>query len=74
MGFTDGKNVSRTIRTGFMDIFSVSHSTLKPYGKMLCHGKNLYEGPFAWLLLYTLLAIQCENINFWNFYIDTVYV
>ena len=27
MGFTDGKDVSRTQRTGFTDTFSVSHNT-----------------------------------------------
>ena len=68
MGFMDGKDVSRTIRTGFMDIFSVSHSTWELMETHFVMDKTLYKGHLAWLLLYTLSAIRCENINFWNFY------
>ena len=39
-GFTDDKDASRTIRTGFTDRFVVSNATRDIYGKTLSHGRK----------------------------------
>ena len=50
----DGRDVSRTIRTGFTDIFSVSHSTQELTERHFVMDKTLYKGHLVWLLLYTM--------------------
>ena len=49
MGFTDGKVLSRTIRTGFMDTFEVSHSPRELTERRFVMDKTLYKGHWAWL-------------------------
>ena len=51
MGLMDGKDVSRTIRTGFTDTFLVSHSTRELTERCFVMDKTLYKGHLAWLLL-----------------------
>ena len=51
MGFTDGKDVSRTISTGFTDIFSVSHSIWELTERHFVMDKTVYKGRLARLLL-----------------------
>ena len=57
MGFTDDKDASRTIRTGFTDRFVLSHNTKLRF----LMDKSLYKGHLAWLLL----------IQFWHLDDDT---
>ena len=47
IGFMDGNDVSRTIRTGFTDIFSVSHSTQELTERCFVMNKTLYKGHLA---------------------------
>ena len=55
MGFTDGKDVSRTIRTGFTDTFLVSHITRELTERYFVMDKTLCKIHLPWLLLmYTL--------------------
>ena len=60
MGFSDEKDASRTIRTGFMDRIVVSHDTRELTEKsFLIHG-SLYKGYLAWLfLIYTFCNSMC---------------
>ena len=51
MGFTDGKDISRTIMTGFTDTFLVSHNTWELTERRFVIDKTLYKGHLAWLLL-----------------------
>ena len=43
MGFTDDKNTSRTIRTGFMDVIIVSHDTWEITERRFLMDKSLYK-------------------------------
>ena len=63
MGFTDGKDIPRTIRIGFTDIFSVLHSTRELTERHFVMDKTLYKGHLAWFLLYMLQSI-CETSHF----------
>ena len=51
MVFTDDKDASRTIRTGFMDRFFVSHCTRELTERRFGLDESLYKGHLAWLLL-----------------------
>ena len=44
MGFIDDKDASRTIRTGFMDRFVVSHDTREFTERRFLMDKSLYKG------------------------------
>ena len=60
MGFTDEKDASRTIRTGFTDRNVVSHDTRELTEKSFLMHENLYKGHLAWLLLiYTFCNSMC---------------
>ena len=62
MGFTEGKDVSRTIRAGFTDTFVVSHSTQELTERCFVMHKTLYKGHLAWLLLlYTFGNSMCKH-------------
>ena len=72
MGFTDEKDASRTIRTGFMDRNVVSHDTRELTERCFIMHESLYKGHFAWLLLiYTFCYLMCIH-QFLEAY--TVYV
>ena len=64
MGFTDGKDVSRTIRTGFTDTLVVSHSTRELTERRFVMDKTLYKDHWAWVLLIYTFANSIANINF----------
>ena len=55
MGFTDNKDASRTIRTGFTDRFVVSHDTCKVTERHFLMDESRYKGHLAWLLLIQFL-------------------
>ena len=55
MGFTDDKDASRTIRTGFTDRFVISHNTGEVTERLFLMDKSLYNRQFAWLLLMHIL-------------------
>ena len=74
MGFTDGKNVSRTIRTGFMDIFSVSHSTLKLMERCFVMEKTYMRAPLLGFCYIHFWQFNVKTSIFGTFTIDTVYV
>ena len=50
MGFTDDKDVSRTIRTEFTDTFLVSHNTRELTETCFVMDESLYKGHLAWLI------------------------
>ena len=50
-GFTDDKDTSKTIRTGFTDRFVVFHATREVMERSFLMDKSLYKGQLAWLLL-----------------------
>ena len=75
MGIMDGKDVSRTIRTGFTDTFVVSHSTRELMERRFVMDKTLYKGHWAWLLLiFTFDNSMCKHQFLETFTVDTVYV
>ena len=49
MGFTDDKNTSRTIRTGFTDVIIVSHDTWEFTERRFLMDKSLYKWHQAWV-------------------------
>ena len=51
----DNKDASRTIRTGFMGKFVVSHDTLKVTERCFFMDESLHKGHLAWLLLIQFL-------------------
>ena len=73
-GFTDNKDTSRTIRTGFTDRIVVSHDTWELTERRFLMGESLYKGALALAFAHTLSAARCEYINFGNFTAYTVYV
>ena len=56
MGFTDKKDASSTIRTGFIDRIVVSHDTRELTERRFLMHKSLYKGHLAWVLLIFALA------------------
>ena len=59
-GFTDDKDTSRTIRTGFTDRIVVSHDTWELTERRFLIDKSLYKGYLACLLLiYTFCNSMC---------------
>ena len=72
-GFTDDKDASRTIRTGFTDRIAVSQDTQELTERRFLMDESLYKGDLAWAFAHALSAIRCEDINFWNFTAYTVY-
>ena len=75
MGFANGKDISRTIRTGFTDTFVVSHSTRELMVRRFVMDKTLYKGHWAWLLLiYTFGNLMCKHQLLETFTVDTAYV
>ena len=74
-GFMDGKDISRTIRTGFMDTFVVSHSTRELMERRFVMDKTLYTSHWAWLLLiYTFGNSMYKHQFLETFTVDTIYV
>ena len=82
MGFTDEKDVSRTIRMGFTDRFVVSHATREVTERHFLMDKSLYKGHMAWLLLIHILhfdediSIQQLNNRYWIYlriYFDGIF-
>ena len=53
IAFTDDKDASRTIRTGFTDRFVVSHTTQEVLERHFLMDENLYKSYLAWLCSYT---------------------
>ena len=51
MGFTDDKDTSRTVRTGFTDRIVVSHDTRVLTERHFLMDESLYKGHLTWLLL-----------------------
>ena len=58
MGFTDDKDTSKTIRTGFTDRFAVSHETWEVTERCFLMDKSLYKGHLPWLLLMQFLHLD----------------
>ena len=63
-GFTDDKDASRTIRTGFTDRFVVSHCTREFMERRLLIDESLYKGHFAWILLIHILHFNEDTSMF----------
>ena len=55
MGFTDNKDASRTISTGFTDRFVVSHDTWEVTERCFLMDESLQKGHLTWLLLIQFL-------------------
>ena len=55
MGFTDDKDASRTIRTGFTDRFVVSHALREFMERHFLIDESLYNGQLTWLFLIHIL-------------------
>ena len=54
-GFMDDKDVSITIRMGFMDRFVVSHALREVTERSFLMDESLYKGYLAWLFLIHIL-------------------
>ena len=50
MGYTDEKDASRTIRTGFTDRIVVSHDTRELIERRFLMHESLYKGHLTWLI------------------------
>ena len=71
MGFTDGKDDLRTIRTGFTDTLALGNLTERHF----VMDKTLYKGHWAWLLLiYTFGNSMCKHQFLETFTVDPVYI
>ena len=57
MAFTNYKDASRTIRTGFTDVMVVSHDTQEFTERRFLMDETLYKGQQAWLSPMALSAI-----------------
>ena len=57
-----------------MNTFLVSHNTRNLRKDVLSWTKAYIRGTLLGFCQYILSPIQCENINFWNFIVDIVYV
>ena len=64
IGFTDDKDASRSIRTGFTDRFVVSHATREVTERHFFMDESLYKGHFAWLLLIHILHFDEDTSIF----------
>ena len=64
MGFTDDKDASRTIRTGFTDGIVVSHDTRQLMERCFLMDESLYKGHLAWLLLIHFLQFDVNTSIF----------
>ena len=62
MGFTDDKDASRTIRTGFMNVIVVSHDTQEFTERRFLMNKSLYKGHQAWLSQIALSAVLGDPV------------
>ena len=58
MGFTDDKDASRTIRTGFTDGSVVSYDTREFTERRFLTDKSLYKGHQAWVSQMALSAVR----------------
>ena len=60
MGFTDDKDTSRTIRTGFTDVIVVSHDTREFTERRFLMDESLFKGHQAWV---SPMAFYSSNVN-----------
>ena len=75
MEFTDDKDTSRTIRTGFMNVMVVSHNTQEFTERCFLRDETLYKGQQAWVSPMALSAILGDSIAiFGELYSSTVNV
>ena len=58
MGFTDDKDASRRIRTGFTDVIIVSHDTREFMERRFLMDKSLYKGHQAWVSQMALSTVR----------------
>ena len=62
--FTDDKDASRTIRTGFTDRFVISQATREVMERHFLMDKSLYKGHLACLLLMHILHFDEDTAIF----------
>ena len=73
MGFTDDKDASRTIRTGFTDRFVVSHALGEITERRFLTDESIYKGHLAWLSFIHILhfdkdtSIQQLYNRYWRY-------
>ena len=73
MGFMDDKDASRTIRTGFTDIFVASRALREVTDRRFVMDESIYKAHLAWLLLIHTLhfdedtSIQQLYNRYWRY-------
>ena len=63
MEFTDYKDASKTIWTGFTDVMVVSHDTREFMERRFLMDETLYKGQQAWVSPMALSAIRGDSIT-----------